>query len=120
MAMTKKEKAAFEEALTLSALRATAGAEPDVMPPEAFKDVSVGFTFAGASGYSPRVEKAWSTSVSHGTGEPKTHGSQNARSLFSTKLLALQALRRAVELECCKILRRIDVMIEKEMEGETK
>lgn len=119
MAMTKKEKAALEEALMLSALRATAGAKPDVMPPEAFSGVSVGFTFAGALG-SPRVEKAWSTSVSHGTGEPRSHGSQNPRRLYSTKLLALQALRRAVELECCKSLRRIDVMIEQEMDGETK
>jgi hypothetical protein len=47
-------------------------------------------------------------------------GSQGARSLFSSRLLALQALRRAVEIDCCKRLRRIDAMIEKEMEGETK
>lgn len=114
MAMNKKEQAALEQALTLAALRATSGSEPDVMPPSSFSEHSVGFSYCGESSYSPRVESAWSTSISHGTGDPKRNGSQNARRLFSTKLLALQALRRAVELECCRRLRSIDRMIEEE------
>jgi hypothetical protein len=123
MAMTKKEKAALEEALTLSALRATAGAQPDVMPPSSFSGHTSGFLFAGERGDYPKVFEAWSESVSHGRGESRLasmSGSQGARSLFSSRLLALQALRRAVEIDCCKRLRRIDAMIEKEMEGETK
>lgn len=121
MAMTKKEKAALEEALTLSALRATAGAEPDVMPPIAFGGGTNGFMVVGERSDSPSVIRAWSESTAHGRGDSRSSslsGSQGSRALFSTKLLALQALRRVVEIECCRRLRRIDVMIEEEMKGD--
>lgn len=120
MAMNKKEKAALEEALTLSALRTTAGANPDVMPPSAFGGATNGFMVVGERSDSPAIVRAWSESTSHGRGESRSSsmsGSQGSRALFSTKLLALQALRRAVEIDCCKRLRRIDVMIE-EAKGE--
>lgn len=121
MAMNKKEKAAFEEVLTLSALRATAGASPDVMPPSAFGAATSGFMVVGERSDSPAIVRAWSESTAHGRGESRSSsmsGSQGSRALFSTKLLALQALRRAVEIDCCKRLRRIDAMIEEETKGD--
>lgn len=119
MAMTKKEKAAFDEAIykaeLLSALRWTCSVEKDVPPP------GQGHTELYSSGwdynaYSNKVYEAWSDSVSHGLGEPPldrryASASQKSIWLYSTKELALKAMRRCVEIESAKKLLLIDKMI---------
>ena len=129
--MTKKEKQMVEELLTEAALRRTAPVEPDVDIPPAFnggsREISTGFLFRGALGASPRVEYAASTSVSHKASynpinietEDRYRGggwSQGARQLYSTKLLALKALRHELERQCCRTLREIDKQIEEEIQ----
>lgn len=130
MAMTKKEKQMVEELLTEAALRRTAPVEPDVDCPEKFSSgsggVVTGFLFRGALGASPRVEHAASTSVSHKVSynpidfekdrlERSGGWSQGARRLYSTRLLALKALRYELESSCCRALRDIDRQIEAEI-----
>lgn len=114
MAMNKKELAYVEELLTISALRYTADVEKDVpMPEPCSSKTSRGFIFYGESSDSPRIEEIESTSVSNkqvGT----YSGSQGGRSLYSTRLLALKALRREVEKVSAKRLRNVDRMIEQE------
>lgn len=115
MAMTKKEKEALEAALTAAALRTTTDVAADVPPPSDSRDgLTKGWLpIAERSDY-PRVEPACSSSVYHGRGQQNETTSQGARSLYSTKLLALKALRRAVEKHCADRLRAVDRMIEAE------
>ncbi len=113
MAMNKKEREQLERALTASALRATSRVLPDVRPP-AGSGMSVGWLYGGESGSSPGVDVACSSSVFHGYGSIDRTNSQGCRALYSTKLLALKALRHEVELDCARRLRKIDIMIEKE------
>jgi len=119
MAMTKKEQAAMKEAIdraeTLAALRWTAPVEKDVPPP---KDggYSEGWIY---NAHSFVVERGWSDSVSHGSGEAPERGkyrigSQNARWMFSTKAKAVAAMRHELEnmaaeklLKCDRILRAV-------------
>lgn len=115
MAMTKKEKAEFEAAIkranTLSALRWTDPVEKDLPRPD--RGSTSGWDY---NAYSVRVYQAWSEPVSHGDGPARNgySGSQGGIALFSTKLLALKALRHAVECDSAEKLRKIDEMIEKE------
>ncbi len=117
MAMTKKEKADFDAAIkranTLAALRWTEPVEKDVPIPEHFTDSTSGWDF---NTYSGTVRQMWSECVSHGDGLKRTgSASQNGLWLFSTKLLALRALRHAVEREAADKLRKIDDAITAEM-----
>ena len=115
MAMNKKEQALIEELLTVSALRYTADVEKDVPVPEPCSNkTSRGFIFYGEGSDSSRIEEIESTSISHCTAGTKFSGSQGGRSLYSTRLLALRALRRAVEKVSAKRLRDVDIMIERE------
>lgn len=113
MAMTKKEKEALEAALTVAALRTTTDVSPDVPPPTG-GGLSKGFAVVGERSDYMRVEPACSSSVHHGVGHQDKTTSQNARHLYSTKMLALKALRRAIERDCAERLRRVDRMIEVE------
>ena len=118
MAMTKKEKAEFEKALMqankLAALRWTDGAVADMPIPDCFNTEVEGWDyFACTYSGSDRVEQAWSSTCSHGTGTSRSSGSQGGVKLFSTELLALKALRHVVEKQCAARLYRIDKMIEK-------
>lgn len=62
------------------------------------------------------VYEAWSECVSHGAGVARSmSGSQGGISLYSTKLLALRALRFALERRFAKRLADVDAMIEKEL-----
>jgi hypothetical protein len=116
--MTKKERAEFDalikRAETLAALRWTAPVAPDMPRPET--GYIHGWTF---NAYSGVVDAAWSGSVSHGrlddNGERPKYGSQGGRALFSTRLLALHALRHATEQACAEKLYAIDRAIDKEM-----
>ena len=119
MAMTKKEQAHVEALLTASALRATSPVEPDVEPPGYQRsakdpDLTVGFLFAGEQSSMARVEPSCSSSVHHGFGQTDKVTTQGSRRLYSTRLLALRALRYATEQHCANLLRKVDRMIEDE------
>jgi len=118
MAMTKKEKEALEAALTVAALRTTTDVAPDV-PPPTNGGLSKGFAVVGERSDNGRVEPACSSSVHHGIGQHDRTTSQNARHLYSTKILALKALRRAIEQDCAVRLRRVDRMIDAESSNTT-
>ncbi len=114
MVMNKKEKAALEAALTEAALRRTSPVQTDVAIPQGYgRELSTGWLYAGEkSREGGRVSASCSSSIHHAFGRTDATTTQNARRLFSTKLLALQALRYATEEDCCKQLRRIDRFIE--------
>lgn len=116
MAMTKAEKAklaALDAELALvRALRWTAPVQPDLPVPE-FGQTTSGWQI---NTYSGRVYEAWSESAAHGEGKARgSYGSQKGIPLYSTRLLALQAMRAAVELECAQKLAAIDAQIAKEV-----
>ena len=112
MAMTKKEQEEVRELKrrlsTLAALRWTEEVLPDVPIPAWSADdkLSVGYLPC----YS-RVEKACSSSLHHAIGRQDKTTSQQARSLYSTKLLALKALRYEKELRFAGELADLDIQI---------
>lgn len=110
MAMNKAEKQVLEDALTLAALRWTAPVAPDLVATD-YKVLTKGYLY---NSYSPRVEPACSTTIYHSFGRGDKTTSQGSRDLYSTKLLALRAMRYEVEKEAAKKLRAIDKMIEAE------
>jgi hypothetical protein len=123
MAMNKKEKEqldnALENAKIAKALRWTEP-KPERDLPKPDYQIGLGTFTSGwdynTNGYTPNVYQAWSESVSHGAGEKRDgYGSQNGIDLYSTKLLALKALRADMELNFAKKLLKIDEQIEKEM-----
>lgn len=115
--MTKKEREQVEVLLTEAALRRTSPVEPDVPVPVGTGALSVGFLPTGERGYDPQVLPACSSAVDHGIGSQDKVSTQGARRLYSSRLLALQALRYEVETECARRLRKIDRMIEEELRG---
>lgn len=84
---------------------------PDVAPPESFAALSTGFLF---NAYSDRVDVACSSGISHAVGSPDRVQSQGSRRLYSSRLLALRALRNAIERQCAERLYAIDRLIAKE------
>ena len=112
--MTKKELARMEELLTAAALRSTSEVLPDVPMPSYGEPLAVGFWPVDTRGYDPRIEPACSSSVYHAVGRSDATDSQGPKRLFSSKLLALKALRFLVERQCATSLRRIDKMIQSE------
>lgn len=83
--------------------------DPDIaIPPSG--ETTHGFLFNEPS---RTVVEVWSESARHGD-KWSTSGRQNGVALYSTRKLALQALRHAVELRCAAVLLRIDTMIAKE------
>jgi len=116
MAMNKAEKEAMESALTAAALRTTSDVFPDVIPPDNTSNrLSTGFITVGSMSDSARVDTACSSSIGHGIGRTDKTTSQGSRRLYSSRILALRALRREVENDCANRLRRIDRMIEGEI-----
>lgn len=109
MSMTKKEKtahdAALAEARLLGALRWTSEVRPDVPIP-----IGAGLS-TGWLPFHSRVEIACSSSVHHATGRTDKTTSQNPRNLYSTKLLALRALRHEMELRFAQELANVDKQI---------
>lgn len=115
MAMTKKERAEFDARLlkaeTLAALRWTGEVEPDIPVPKTF-GTSSGWSF---NVHTRKVDATWSESAAHGYGlkrDGNRSASQGGISMYSTKELALAALRHAVELESAAALLSIDKQIE--------
>ena len=112
MAMTKKEqeamKAAIDRADTLAALRWTNPVERDVGVP--LQGYSEGWEY---NTYSQSVRLCWSDRVAHGDGAAPTDGryrsgSQGSRRLFSTKGLALAAMRHEMEKKAAADLMNVD------------
>lgn len=127
MAMNKSEKARMEaleqELREARALRWTDPVTPDIPPPDggSMRETS-GFAVLGGLQYG-RIELAWSSCVVHGTGHATSaamrkagsSGCQKSISLYSTKLLALRALRNRMEQEAAKLIASVDEMIEQEI-----
>lgn len=122
----RKQKAKdIEDALTANALHFTEKVSPDV-PALTYKakfgETTQGYLPLGGGSDYGRVEEAISTTVSHifGAGvhgktkEQLSFWSQGSSALYSTRLLALRALRNEAEGDCARKLRRIDVMINQE------
>ncbi len=125
MAMNKAEKqrmADLEEQLFLArAWRQTEDVEPDLLPPKVWDALSRGWEFKthgwGNHGDGD-VSRACSSSISNGAGWEKTT-SQRPMKLYSTRLLALRALRRAHEKKTEKVLATIDKWISEEIASPT-
>lgn len=116
MAMTKKEQkrlADLEDELRIAkAFRFTEAVEPDLPIPGMLSDgLSKGFDFNAYVSSHARVEKACSSSIHHSFGQDDSTTTQGARRLYSTRLLALRAMRAKVEIQCAKLLADIDKQI---------
>lgn len=119
MAMNKKEQAEMEnirnEMRKARALRFTDKVYQDVLPPshnEGYGKLNTGFVF---NSHNCSIDIACSSSFSHGKGQANKTTSQQAISMFSSRLLALKAMRNEIEQECAKKLAKIDGYIEKEI-----
>lgn len=115
MAMTKKEQAAMQAAIgraeTLAALRWTWPVERDVDVP--LNGYSEGWDY---NAHGQRVWQGWSDRVAHGEGPaPEANkyliGSQGSQRMFSTKALALAAMRHEMEQKAAADLMRVDQQI---------
>lgn len=114
MAMNKAEKAAMEQLEIRAALCWSEPVAHDVQQPLFFSVANqyVEGWFASPGG---RVSKGWSGIHSHGDGEPPSsyhhQSSQGGRPLYSTRLLALKAVRYARARDMAKELMQLDRMI---------
>jgi hypothetical protein len=119
MAMNKKEQAALDEAKKMADLRyslrwtSKERINHDLHPE--YKKTIFGYSF---NTHNERIYPEWSQLARHGSGHPpeeitwKTSASQNGVSLYSTKQLALKALRFELEIKFAETLRRIDNQID--------
>ncbi len=112
--MNKTEAARMSRMATLLSLHST-GADPippDVMPPTERGSDTEGWMY---NTYTREVYRAWSTAYNHGLGtfanQARSTTSQNSISLYSTRTLALQAMRRELEFEFATKLHAIDLAI---------
>ena len=115
--------AAAYEARLRAALRWVNDAPaPDVAPPEWGGALTPGFVSTWnvlTTGYvfnvrTSRVDVACSSSTSHSIGRTDGTESQRPFWLYSTRLLALRALRTSVQRLCAAQLAAVDLLIEKE------
>lgn len=118
---TKKQLAEQAEQARESRIRAALhwteeAPGPDVQPPpqEKWSELATGHMF---NAYTLRVDVACTSRVSHAIGRTDKADSQRPMQLYSTRLLALHALRNAVERECAEKLAKIDQMTEEEERG---
>lgn len=118
MTMTKKEQAAFAAIQTeLAELRAltkpaTEAPKRDLPVPQWNEPNTSGWDF---NAYSRKVYQAWSGSTCHGDGPQRRNdfsASQRGIALYSTKALAVQALRAETVNRHAKELAEIDKMME--------
>lgn len=120
MVMTKRERQHLEQLerrlRVMGALRWTWPVTKDVPVPRS--GATSGWTF---NSFTAKVQPAWSHPSSHGVGSPHrmpgVSGSQGGMGLYSSRLLALRALRYSVECAAAEQLADIDVMIEVEEKG---
>jgi hypothetical protein len=113
--MTKKEQAEMDELRNqlakAKAFRFTEQANEDVMPPSGFEKLSTGWLF---NAHSKRVDVACSSSTGHAWGQNDRTTTQQPRRLYSTKLLALKALRYELEQKFAAELAEVDKRIQEE------
>lgn len=118
MAMTKKEKEYVEqlehEVRLKAALRWTDKVLPDLPHPKYGDKDTSGWTF---NSYNGEVRQSWSSTVAHGSGASRSVGfgaSQNSIAMYSTKILALKAMRFEMENKFARDLAKVDLEIKKE------
>ncbi len=129
MAMNKKEQAEVAELRNQLYLARALGwshaPEPERMPiPTGFNKYANGWdynAYFGSSFGRPDAERAWTSSINHGSGHvtdpsKRPSASQNSKCLFFTRLDALVALRLELEKNTAKILAEVDRKIETERE----
>lgn len=119
--LTKKQQDEIEaqqhEERIRAALRWTAAPERDVPPPSVAERglrLTTGYTFHA---YNRSVSVACSSSTHHAVGRTDRTTSQQPLALYSSRRLALQALRAALEREFAEALEKIDRQIEKEQQS---
>lgn len=126
MAMNKKEQAemaALKKQLAVaSAFVRTPAVEKDLPPPEFAATIKYTHGF-DINMHSKSVLEYWSGSVSTHTENPEfkkgyMSGSQGGIALYSTRLLALKALRHAVENQAAESLAKIDMQIAAEIQAQ--
>lgn len=127
----QRKKAQQEEEAQLqaempTALHWTEEVPFDLSPPTGFMVRNHGWNIQLPWGHAfsqPEVYEAWSDSMSHGRGHPdrtpRVSGSQGSAQLYSTRLLALKALRHEIERVAARQLALLDREIAK-AERETK
>lgn len=111
MAMNKKELAYVESLKERLALCFTPEVAPDVPRPGVDDGLVIGYSF---NAYSREVRKSCSSYLWHAVGSWDKTDAQGAIEQYSTRLLALRAMRNAIEMRCARDLRGIDIMIEQE------
>jgi hypothetical protein len=122
MAMNKKEKELYEDALRMQATnRALRWSDyvddKDVNPPADFGIYANGWSVNRGT---MSIYKSWSSTVYHGDGwvnegdRPK-HASQNPIKQYSTKEKALKALRVFMESKFASLLLGVDKQIQSSM-----
>ena len=113
--MTKKEQAELDglrkQIALLNAFHFTPEVEPDIAAPTNFSDCVLGWSF---NSYSSRVCPTWSKYSSNGDGHEHTrHGAQGGTRQYSSEVLALKALRHALEQKFASELAAVDARIAK-------
>lgn len=113
MAMNKKEQAEFDklkfDLASAKALSWTSKVLPDLPPPKGFGELTKGWMYRV---HSASVVPACSSSIGHDIGRNDRTTSQQPRALYSTKLLALKALRHEMEIIAAANLANLDFQIE--------
>lgn len=119
MAMTKAEKTALielqKELMLYKAFTRTPEVEPDVLPPEEWDTINKGWVVLV---HARDVTEGCTSKHNHNMWANTHTTSKGAISLYSTKLLALKALRNALEFEFMKAASSLDARI-LEMEYES-
>ena len=113
--MNKREQAYLESIEIKPSLRLTEEVLPDLPIPKSSDGLVKGYGF---NVYSGRVSETCSNSINHNPNNNIKTNSQNPMEQYSTKLLALKALRYQTELEVAKKLRAIDIQIKAELDKE--
>lgn len=120
MAMNKKEQAEFDAAKkAVIVARALNWSEPVARDVRATTGYVQGFTF---NAHTSEVLYGLSGTIGHATSRdnfPLKTSTQNGIAMFSTKLLALRALRHEVEKQCAERLAKIDMQIQAEQQQPT-
>jgi hypothetical protein len=108
----QREKAAQEyEDRIRDALRWSGDAPTPDVPAPTDRSITIGWMF---NVYAQRVDVACSGAVSHALVRTDRTTTQGSRALFSTRNLALRALRAALERKFAEDLARIDVLLDHE------
>ena len=116
--MTKKEQAELDglrsQLVLLNAFHFTPKVEPDIAVPTNFSHCVLRWSF---NAHASRTYPSWSKAVAHGEGHEHTrHGAQDGIRQYSSQVLALKALRHALEQKFASELAAVDARIAKASE----